>query len=503
MCDGDRHDEPRLLRRRDLLRLGAVAVGAGTLALPAWPSRAWAQEAPPAAVDVPPPTIVTRAEWGADESLGKSRRSFGEITRSFVHHSATGDEGAKTVREIHRFHTTGNGWDDIGYNFLVDGAGRVYEGRRARVYAEGEVHDGEDERGRGVVGAHASGYNTGSVGVVVLGNSSLADVSPAAMRSLAHVLAWKLGPRGLDPLGATGGIPNIAGHQAVVQTSCPGRNLAGRLPELRNLVADQLLRGVVGYRVLGADGSMWLYGASSTFRTTADIGDVRRDVRPGLPVRAAAGTPSGYGAWVADSGGAVYAFGDAAFHGSMGGTRLNRPVVGMAATPTGGGYWLVASDGGIFCFGDAPFLGSTGGMRLNQPIVGMAPTPSGRGYWLVASDGGIFSFGDARFFGSTGAIRLNQPITAMAPTPDGAGYWLLARDGGVFTFGNAAFAGSGVGRSGFTAPAAAVAAHPDGAGYWILDSAGAIHGFGGTPVFGGGVGTGSRPAVALVPVVRP
>ena len=105
---------------------------------------------------------------------------------------------------------------------------------------------------------------------------------------------------------------------------------------------------------------------------------------------------------------------------------LNQPVVGMAATPTGGGYWLVAADGGIFAFGDAAFFGSMGGQRLNQPVVGMAATPTGGGYWLVASDGGIFAFGDAAFFGSMGGQRLNQPVVGMAATPTGGGYWLVA-----------------------------------------------------------------------------
>ena len=69
----------------------------------------------------------------------------------------------------------------------------------------------------------------------------------------------------------------------------------------------------------------------------------------------------------------------------------------MAATPGGKGYWLVASDGGVFSYGDAAFHGSTGGSPLNKPIVGMAATPDGGGYWLVATDGGIFSYGDAVF----------------------------------------------------------------------------------------------------------
>ena len=133
-----------------------------------------------------------------------------------------------------------------------------------------------------------------------------------------------------------------------------------------------------------------------------------------------------------------------------------RPVVGMAATSDGKGYWLVASDGGIFAFGDATFHGSMGGNHLNarssawpprrtaadtgwspqtagsspsvtrkfhgsmggrpsnEPVVGMAATSDGNGYWLVASDGGIFAFGDAKFHGSMGGRPLNEPVVGMA-----------------------------------------------------------------------------------------
>jgi len=124
--------------------------------------------------------------------------------------------------------------------------------------------------------------------------------------------------------------------------------------------------------------------------------------------------PSGKGYWLVASDGGIFAFGDAAFHGSTGAQHLNEPIVGMAATADKKGYWLVASDGGIFAFGDASFYGSTGALSLNKPIVGMASTPDGKGYWLVASDGGIFAFGDASFYGSTGALSLNKPIVGMA-----------------------------------------------------------------------------------------
>jgi hypothetical protein len=82
----------------------------------------------------------------------------------------------------------------------------------------------------------------------------------------------------------------------------------------------------------------------------------------------------------------------------------------MAATADGRGYWMVAADGGIFAFGDAAYYGSMGQTRLNQPIVGLAATADGRGYWLVAADGGVFGFGDAHFYGSAVAEGLKTVV---------------------------------------------------------------------------------------------
>ena len=105
----------------------------------------------------------------------------------------------------------------------------------------------------------------------------------------------------------------------------------------------------------------------------------------------------------------------------MGGRHLNAPVVDLAPTPDGGGYWLVASDGGVFAFGDAAFYGSMGGQHLNAPVVGIAADSATGGYWLVASDGGVFAY-DAPFDGSTGSLKLAEsgrqhgrhPTTARA-----------------------------------------------------------------------------------------
>jgi len=200
----------------------------------------------------------------------------------------------------------------------------------------------------------------------------------------------------------------------------------------------------------------------------------------GLPQTGSGGV-GGY--WINAADGGVFSFGNAQFHGSTGGMRLNQPVVGMASTHDAGGYWEVAADGGIFSFGDATFHGSTGSLVLNQPVVGMATTPGGGGYWLVASDGGIFAFGDAGFFGSTGSLRLNKPVIGMVPTHDGQGYWLIASDGGLFAFGDAGFHGS-LGASPPPTPVVGVAPSPDGGGYWMLEADGVPHAFGDAPAVG-------------------
>jgi hypothetical protein len=201
------------------------------------------------------------------------------------------------------------------------------------------------------------------------------------------------------------------------------------------------------------------------------------------PIAGMEATPTGRGYWLAASDGGIFAFGDARFLGSMGGTRLARPVVDLAVTPTGRGYWLAASDGGIFAFGDARFLGSMGGTRLAAPVAGIAATPTGRGYWLAASDGGIFAFGDARFLGSMGGTRLAAPVAGIAATPTGRGYWLAASDGGIFAFGDARFLGSLAGLR-LAAPIVAIASTPTGKGYWMVGADGGVFALGDAEFYG-------------------
>ncbi len=249
--------------------------------------------------------------------------------------------------------------------------------------------------------------------------------------------------------------------------------------------------GALGYAIGQdhGDGNWTSAQILSHYYSPAQLGSLPNTSSVGA---GAGGGVGGY--WVNATDGGVFSFGNAQFHGSTGGMRLNAPVVGMASTHDAGGYWEVATDGGVFSFGDAQFHGSTGSIRLNRPMVGMAVTPDGGGYWLVAADGGIFAYGDAGFFGSTGSLVLNTPVIGMVPTRDGGGYWLIASDGGVFAFGDAGFHGS-LGGAPPPTPLVGVAPTPDGGGYWVLASNGTTYPFGDAPPVGV---SGSSPGLSAM-----
>jgi hypothetical protein len=193
------------------------------------------------------PAVVSRAEWGADESTRREEPIFAPIVRMGVHHTATENDDpdpAATLRAIQAYHVHSNGWNDIGYNFLVDAQGRIYEGRYARAYLPGEAPTGEDTSGQGVVGAHMAGNNTGTVGVALLGTFTSEPPRQPALDALVRLLAWKADRHGVNPSGTTtwttGEHPTIVGHRDAVATACPGDRLYGDLPAVRAAVADTI-----------------------------------------------------------------------------------------------------------------------------------------------------------------------------------------------------------------------------------------------------------------------
>ncbi len=229
------------------------------------------------------PNIVTRAEWGANESIkrttGSCERRFFKVQQLFVHHTAGSnfDRNPKaTMRAIYWFHTVRRGWCDMGYNFVISWSGRIFEGRWARRYKPWEVHDSEDPRGRAVAGAHVSGFNSGSVGVSVMGNFSKVSAPPDVRRSLAELLAWEADRHDLDPVGRhvyrnpeTGRkkrLPFIAGHRDAGDTECPGNLLYRSLDDVRRDTKKEMGAGKTSTVMsLSTSAKKIVYGETVTF----------------------------------------------------------------------------------------------------------------------------------------------------------------------------------------------------------------------------------------------
>ncbi|MFD8191338.1 FG-GAP-like repeat-containing protein [Streptomyces wuyuanensis] len=200
------------------------------------------------------PSIISRAQWGADESLVEDPAEYIEkIQAVFIHHTVGANnyscaESAALVRGIMEYHINAEDWNDLGYNFLVDKCGQIFEGRGG----------GADLP---VKGAHTYGFNSYSTGIAVLGDfegdpatgKPAGQPTKAALQSAARVAAWKLGQYGGDPQGSvtltaqgnTGKYVTgqqatmkvISGHRDAFATACPGKNLYAKLSSIRGFAA--------------------------------------------------------------------------------------------------------------------------------------------------------------------------------------------------------------------------------------------------------------------------
>ncbi len=185
------------------------------------------------------PNIRWRAQWGADESIRKGSPSYGRVDGAIVHHTAGTNNYSQAqvpaiLRGIYAFHVKDRGWSDIGYNFLVDKWGRVWEGRYGGT-------------SRALVGAQASGFNEVTMGISVMGDYRNVAPSNAAIDSVTRVIAWKASVHGFDPRGrfAWKGktYRNVSGHRDVGSTTCPGL-IYNYLPAMATRAAA--LKGSVG-----------------------------------------------------------------------------------------------------------------------------------------------------------------------------------------------------------------------------------------------------------------
>jgi hypothetical protein len=191
------------------------------------------------------PSIVPRSGWGADEEIVRAKPVYApQLKLAVVHHTAGTNayspaQAAAIVRGIEVYHVKGNGWNDIGYNFLVDRYGTVYEGRGGGIT-------------RNVVGAHAEGFNQGTVGVALMGNFTSAKPTAAQQASLVNLLAWRLDVAHIDPLSTvvytSGGnakyrrgklvtLRVISGHRDTGPSECPGNAAYALLPAIAKRVS--------------------------------------------------------------------------------------------------------------------------------------------------------------------------------------------------------------------------------------------------------------------------
>ncbi|HEX8599303.1 MAG TPA: S-layer homology domain-containing protein [Chloroflexia bacterium] len=224
-------------------------IDAGVTSSPPKAQSATIQSAPG---DVPKPRVVPRKDWGAPDgdSSPKWKPKYRRVTHIIIHHTATPNndtDWAARVRAIWYYHANTRGWGDIGYNYLVDANGVIYEGR----------FGGDD-----VEGGHSYPFNTGAMGVGMIGNFMTASPSTAAQSSLIDLISWKATQRGIDPQGSgpltgytnCGGVvtytrPTIAGHRDYKgnacgrdynSSTCPGDRLWDMLPKIRDsIVAEQ------------------------------------------------------------------------------------------------------------------------------------------------------------------------------------------------------------------------------------------------------------------------
>ncbi|GAA1297126.1 hypothetical protein Psi02_13940 [Planotetraspora silvatica] len=226
----------------------------------------------------PRPTIKTRASWSADEKLVTDPPEYATTVKAvFVHHTdgvndySCADSPA-IIRGIMLYHVKTNGWNDIGYNFLVDKCGTIFEGRAG----------GVDQP---VIGAHTLGFNTSSSGIALLGSfNDPSDPTPpkVALDAIAKLAAWKLGLAGGDPTGKTPmtitadngkfkpgtySFNTISGHRDGFATACPGTKLYAALPGIRT-TAKQWTTPVTSLSLSGITGAT---KSGSTYYTKGTV----------------------------------------------------------------------------------------------------------------------------------------------------------------------------------------------------------------------------------------
>jgi hypothetical protein len=202
------------------------------------------------------PKLVSRAGWGATLAEGgcapREPAEYGEVRAAVIHHTVnaneyTKEEAAGIVLGICRFHVNGNGWNDIGYQALVDRFGRLYVGRAGGI-------------GAAVLGAQAQGFNAQTTAIASIGTNETVKLNRKARAAVTRYIAWKLALHGAVPITATtemtsaGGslslypagtvvtVPRVIGHRDIGVTECPGDALYAQIAAIRKYAQKRLIK---------------------------------------------------------------------------------------------------------------------------------------------------------------------------------------------------------------------------------------------------------------------
>ncbi|MGZ6887061.1 MAG: N-acetylmuramoyl-L-alanine amidase [Acidimicrobiia bacterium] len=414
--------------------------------------RAVAPSATAGATGVAMPGIISRAEWGADESLRLSNCPeppdiSTNVTIAVVHHTGgnnnygPGDTPA-IVRGLYGYATQTLHYCDTHYNFFVDRYGQIFEGRAGSVWDP-------------VRAAHTTGMNTGSVGVALIGNFETSPVPAVAVDALERLLAWKLNWHGVDPTrtvdyttisgtdrwpaGSTHTLPYIVGHRDPGQTDCPGQYLYDLLPAIRLDVARRILTGgadnVLAHTagaslpkvvVMSRYGVVYPAGGAPEYRSGATWPGwtIARDIEL---------NSAGLGGYTLDGLGGLHPFGYAT--AASGGPYFpGLDVARDLVLRTASSGWVLDAYGGIHPFGGAPALGIGPyfpGFDVARKLVHFSS-----GWYVLDAYGALHSVG--------GAKRVNGPYWPgwaiardVRPNPGGPGGYLLDGFGGVTPVGGA------------------------------------------------------------------
>ena len=370
-----------------------------TTALP--PVRPAALPAATTANGLPVP-VTTRAEWGANASYMTWDPEYASAGHVVVHHTAgtnnySAEQSASIVRGIYYYHAVTLDWGDIGYNFLIDKFGTVFEGRSGSLAAPG---------GRMSVGAHARGVNTGTMGLSMMGDYSSVSPSEPQLSSVGKMAGWFLRRAGISDAngwaglhvwtteryqaGSTVSMPRILAHRDVGYTSCPGDVGYSKLGIIRSIAQAQ----IDGSGTWKAESGSWYYIRPDGARATG---------------------------WVLDSGSWYY------LDGSRGGAM----ATGWVAD-AGNWYYLDGSRGGAMATGwvlDAGswyYLGSDGALSTGWVL------DAGNWYYLDGSRGGAMVTGRARIegrwstFAGGGAWQGYETLHPVLATPTASRQQVIA-----------------------------------------------------------------------------